>query len=191
MRKIAILAAGCALLALGACGKGEEEAAGGASGEAQTAQEVASEMKKISIQPGEWESTTEVVDVRMDNPPPGMPNGMLDMMKGRKTSTKNCITPEQAANPEAEFLASQKNDQCTYKGFQMTGGVIKGTVSCPSGDGGTADVAMTGSYTPASYVMEMEMNAANLGGPSAAGMAMWMKMRTTGKRIGECAADGK
>ena len=63
MRTIAIMLAGSALLALGACDKGEDKAQSGA-GEAQSAQEIAAQVKKVSLQPGEWETTSEIVDAK-------------------------------------------------------------------------------------------------------------------------------
>lgn len=191
MKRFAILiSAGfsaAALLALSACGK-SDDGAGAGSGAKQSAEQVASEMKKVSLQPGEWETTVEIVDVQMEGAPKGMPAGAMDAMKGRKTVTKNCVTPEQAANPNADFLTAQKDSKCTYSGFEMSGGMIKGAVSCPGGEGGTAEVAMKGIYTPTSYTMTMEMDSAGMGGASAPGMKMHMKMKSSGKRIGECPA---
>jgi len=175
---------------LSACGKGDEQGAGGASAANQSAEEVASEMKKVTLQPGEWETTQEVVDISIEGAPEGMPQGMMEAMKGRKTTIRNCITPEQAENPSADFLTAQKDSKCTYSGFEMSGGQIKGVVSCPGGEGGagSARVVMEGSYTPASYAMNMEMQSEGMGGTGAPGMAMHMKMRSTGKRVGDCPA---
>ena len=192
MKTTAIMLSGVALLALSACGKGEDKAAGtGASGTSQTAEEVASEMKKVSLQPGQWETTSEIVDVTMENAPQGMPAGMLESMKGHKTTFKHCLTPEQAEKPDADFMSGQKDSKCTYSGFSMSGGAVKGTVSCPSGEGGgTATISMEGIYTPASYTMNMTMDGAGMGGGGRmpGGMSMHMKMKTTGKRTGECPA---
>ncbi|GLT01510.1 hypothetical protein GCM10007897_29040 [Sphingobium jiangsuense] len=178
-----ILLAGSAVLMLAACGKEPETARN------QSAEEVASEMKKITLLPGEWETTQEVVDVKLEGAPEGMPAGAMDAMKGRKTTVKTCITPEQAANPSADFLTAQKDSNCTYSGFEMAGGAIKGAVSCLSPDGkGKADIAIDGSYGADSYQMTMEMQAAGMGGPQTSAMTMHLKMRTSGKRIGECPA---
>lgn len=189
MRNRAILVAGAALLALSACGKGEDKAASGTpSGEKQSVEEVASDMKKVALSPGQWETTSEIVDVQMEGAPKGMPPGALDRMKGRKTTFKNCITPEQAANPSADFLTAQKDSKCTYSGFQMTGGTVQGAISCPAGPGGAMKATMKGVYGAESYDIAMEMNTAGGGGATAPGMSMHMKMRTSGKRIGECPA---
>lgn len=190
MRIIAIMLAGSALLALGACSKSEDKAGSG-GGEAQSAQEIAAQVKKVSLQPGEWETTSEIVDARMENAPEGMPAGMMDSMKGRKTSVKSCITPEQAENPGADFLAAQKDGRCTYSGFEMAGGAIKGTVTCAGQDGATATMKMEGIYTPTSYTTTVNMESAGMGGAQAKDMTMLMTTRVSGKRIGECPAPAK
>jgi len=180
MKLFPIMLAGTAAMLLSACDKGPGEAKN------QTAQEVASEMKKITMKPGEWETTQEVIDVKIENAPEGMPSGMMEAMKGRKNTVRTCITPEQAANPSADFLTAQKDSKCTYSGFEMTGGKISGAVSCPSPEGGKADITLDGDYSSEGYQMNMEMKAVGMGGPQASNMTMHMKMRTSGKRVGEC-----
>ena len=175
--------AGSALMVLAACDKGPDKT------QNQSVEEVAKEMKKITMQPGEWETTQEVVDVKIEGAPNDMPAGMMEAMKGRKTTVKTCITPEQAANPTADFLTAQKDSKCSYSGFEMSGGTIKGVVSCPSPDGkGKAEVILNGTYSAQNYEMTMEMQAAGMGGPNESNMTMHMKMRSNGKRIGECPA---
>lgn len=195
MKLFPMMLAGSAVLALVACDKAQEQGAGergaGAGAGNQSTEEVATEMKKIALQPGEWETTQEIVDIAVDGAPEGMPAGMFEAMKGRKTTLKTCITPEQAEKPDADFLTAQKDSKCTYSGFRMSGGTMKGTVTCPGAEGGSANVTMDGSYTPDSYAMNMEMQSEGMGGARMPGMTMHMKMRTTGRRIGECTAAGK
>ncbi|MGE4429834.1 MAG: DUF3617 domain-containing protein [Sphingobium sp.] len=185
MKLFPMMLVGSAVMMLAACDKGP------GAGPSQSAEEVASEMKKVTIRPGEWETTQEVVDVKIQGAPEGMPGGMMDAMKGRKTTTKTCITPEQAANPSADFLTAQKDSKCTYSGFEMAGGTVKGAISCPAPDGkGKADITIDGSYSADSYQMAMEMQTAGMGGGQGEGMIMHMKMKTTGKRTsGECSAE--
>lgn len=189
MRTIAIMLAGSALLALGACGKSEDKA--GSGGETQSTQEIAAQVKKVSLQPGEWETTSEILDARMENAPEGMPAGMMASMKGRKTSVKSCITPEQAENPGADFLAAQKDGRCTYSGFEMSGGAIRGAVTCGGEGGGSATMKMEGVYTPTSYTTTVDMVSTGMGGPQARGMTMHMTTKVSGKRVGECPAAAK
>lgn len=171
------------VLALAGCGKGEEKS--GSAGANMSAAQVADEMEKVSLQPGEWETVQEITDVKIDGAPPEMPADMMRSMIGRKITVKNCITPEQAENPSADFLAAQKDSKCTYNGFSMTGGIVKGSIACPGGEGGKMTASMEGTYLPASYQMTMDAKMEGMAGPQG-GMTMHMKMKSSGKRIGEC-----
>jgi len=178
---VSILLASSAVLALAGCGKGEDKAGSGAP---QSVEEVAKEMDMVQLQPGEWETTTEMVDMKIEGAPEGMPADAMKGAIGHKTSVRSCITPEQAAKPNADFVAAQKDSKCTYSDFAMVGGTIKGTVSCPGEQGGKMTASMNGSYQPTSYALTMTMNMDGI----QPGMKMVSTMKTTGKRIGDCPA---
>ena len=144
----------------------------------QSAKDVASELSEVRIEPGEWEATSEILDVSG----PGMPPEVVAQMKGHKTVLKNCVTPEQAAKPDASFLTAQKDANCTYENFAMTGGKMTGKMTCAPKTGGKMVMAMDGTYSKDSYDLTMDMN--NEMGP---GQSMAMKARTTAKRLGACA----
>lgn len=161
------------VLALAGCEKPEEAARN------MSVKEVAEELSAMKIEPGQWEATNEIVSASGA----GLPPEALAQMKGHKTTVSNCITPEQAAQPNANFLAAQQNSDCTYQGFEMRGGKMSGTMSCEGGEmPGKMVMKMSGTYGPRSYDMTMDMTT---GGP--AGEAMTIKARTVGKRTGQCA----
>ena len=161
------------LLTLAACGQGEEK------GRKQTAQDVAKEMAALKMEPGQWEATNEILSASA----PGLPEQALKQMVGQKTTVSNCVTPEQAAKPSANFLAAQKNSNCTYQDFSMEDGRMTGTMTCSGGQvPGEMEMKMAGEYGARSYDMKMDMNAKNMPG----GMTMTIKARTTGRKIGEC-----
>ena len=113
-----------------------------------------------------------------------MPPEALRQMVGQNTSVSNCVTPEQAARPSANFLAAQKDSNCTYRDFSMKSGRMTGTMSCAApGMPGSMVMTMEGSYRPTSYEMKMDMQSSGMPG----GMNMKIRARTTGKRIGDCA----
>ena len=149
-----------------------------------TNEEVANEMNQVTLEPGEWENTVEFVDVEIEGLPEGTSAAMLEQMKAQKTTSKSCITEEQAKNPGAEFFAAQDKINCEVKKFDMSGGAIDSAMSCKNmgGGPGNMDMAMTGQYGPSSYDMKMEMVA------GAAGMKMNISAKSTGKRIGDCPA---
>lgn len=183
MKRAIILCGAAMVLTLGACSKeGDKEAATGP----QSAEEVAEEMSEVKIQPGQWEATQETLEASMIGAPEGMPSGMLDAMKGHKTSVTYCITPEQAEKPGGDFLAAQKDAKCNYSDFSMSGGKISGTMTCQGPDGqGQMTMKMAGSYTPTGYDTTVEMDTSAMG---AEGMKMHIKSRSSGKRIGDCPA---
>ena len=149
-------------------------------GRQMTAEEVAEELAEMKIEAGQWEATNEIVSATA----PGMPPDMLKQMVGNKTTVQNCITPEQAAKPSANFLAAQETSNCTYQDWSMNRGKMTGTMTCEGGQmPGKMVMAMSGSYAPTKYDMNMDMKSTGLPG----GMSMDIKARTTGRRVGDCA----
>lgn len=186
MNRALLVVAGVTLL-LGGCGKSEKEAINASA--PMSREDVAAQVSKVKMKSGQWETSFTLDDIDFTNMPKGAPSSaqMKDQMKATmsRSAIKHCVTPEQAANPSADMLSGQKDRNCTYKGFDMAGGTIKGQVSCDkSGQAMTA--TMTGNYAPDSYDVTMDMTTR--GGTD--GMAMTMKARTQGKWLGDqCTAD--
>lgn len=151
-----------------------ETAAGKGGSSAGTA------MAEIRLDPGQWETSHEIVSMES----PNMPKEMMKAMAGKVTTIKTCITPEQAAKPNADFFADRKNG-CAYKDFAMAGGRISGTLTCTSKEGpGAMTMKMDGRYARDSYEMAVEMTTdANAG-------AMTIKSRGSGRRLGACPPGG-
>ncbi|WP_422342564.1 DUF3617 domain-containing protein [Parasphingorhabdus sp.] len=178
MKKLVVSVAAVALLA--GCSSNTADADGDGN---ITADEVAKVMNEVTLEPGEWENTVEIVDVKVEGLPEGAPAGMIDGMKGQKTVTKTCITEEQAKNPGAEFFAAQEQTDCKIKKFDMSGGAIDSEMSCSNvGAPGDMNMAMKGQYGPSSYEMTMTMDG------GAGGMKMNITAKNNGKRIGKCPA---
>lgn len=174
MKKLLCLSA--ALLAFGGCDRGDQ------GGENQSVEEVARAMAAVKMQPGQWEATNEILSAKA----PGIPDEALRRMVGQKTTVSNCVTPEQAARPSANFLAAQKDSDCTYQDFSMEGGRMKGVMTCTSGPmPGKMVMNMNGRYEPRTYDMNMKMNVGDMPG----GMTMTIEARTTGRRVGECTSE--
>lgn len=173
----AVFAAATMTLLLAACGDKPGDAPTNGS---MTKAEVKAAVDKVQLKPGQWEGRFTVQDIDLSNMP-GAPAGMKDQMKSMmsQTSLKYCVTPQEAANPSGEMFSGQENKNCTYQGFAVSGGSVKGQVSCKA-DGGTMTAAMSGTYGGEAYAMDMDMKMA--GGPD--GTAMAMKARSEGKWIG-------
>lgn len=178
--KAMILTAAASVLLLSGCGKTGEEAEDGAP---MSAEEVADKVQAVKLEPGQWETTVEILDVRMEGLPEGAPAGMMNNMIGTTTTVKSCITKEQAEKPNADFLSAQKDANCSYSSFDMSGGLIKAAMTCSGKDRpGELKLNMTGKYGSDSYEMNQEMQMAGF----QQGMSMAMKSKVTGRHVGDC-----
>lgn len=150
------------------------------SGEPQSRQEVKAQVQKVQLKPGQWEGSYMLEDIDMPDMPGGgdqMEEQMKKMMN--RTSIKYCVSPEEAANPSGKMFSGQENKDCTYKGFDASGGSVKGEISC-KGEQGAMNAVMSGSYAPESYEMNIDMKMTGAPG----GMNMSMKAKTSGKWVG-------
>jgi hypothetical protein len=180
--KAMILTAATGLLLLSGCGKSEEKATVDGS---LSAEDVADAAASVKLTPGQWETTVEIIDVKMEGLPEGAPAGMMNNMIGTTTTVKSCITPEQAEKPNADFLSAQKDANCSYSAFDMSGGLIKAAMTCSGKDRpGELKLNMTGKYGSSSYEMNQDMTMAGF----QPGMSMAMKSKVSGRHIGDCPA---
>jgi hypothetical protein len=165
-----------AALALAACGssdKGDGNGSAAAPGGGAVG---------VSLQPGEWEMKTEVVSIAAE----GLPKGMTEGMKANAGSTsRTCMTPEEAKGPKGDLFAGDKSGNCKSEGFSWSGGRIKGITTCSPPGGGKTVMTMDGRYSPQSIDMTMKSQT------DIAGKAMTMEMRVSGRRVGECSAAAK
>ena len=130
----------------------------------------------MQIQPGEWEVTTQMVNIEAPNMPPETAAAMKQNM-GAKTTGRQCVTPEEAAG--GEFVSPDPDAQCTKEGISFAGGRIQGAMTCTS-DEGKATITMSGSHSGTSYDMRSKVTSANEAG------SVTMESRVTGRRLGEC-----
>ena len=157
-----------ALVAAAGCGEAPERD--------MSAEQVAGELARMRIAPGLWELSSEVIEVRA----PDLPREVRNRMVGPRTRLRHCITPEQAARPDANFLAARRDQACAYRDFSVRDGRIRGEMTCPD-----ATTTMSGRYGPNGYDMLMEMQS-----PVPGGALMTLEVRARGRRIGPCAQGG-
>lgn len=149
-------------------------------------EEVAAEMKSVSLEPGNWENTVEFTAIEFDESKiPAeqrkIMDGMLKSMIGNKVTTSQCITEEQADNPQAEFFAANDDQDCEYSDFSMAGGNLLMKMTCTAPSGALATMSATGEYKKSSFTMNMDMQSD--GGEIG---EIQMKASVTGKRTGKC-----
>jgi len=175
----------CAL-PLAACNKSPQVSLKNATGNQveQAVQQSGVMTNDTMIEPGEWQSKVTVLEMTI----PGMPPQFADKMKQtmaehQQQTSKHCLTKEDVKKPKEGFFAGQ-DKSCHYAHFTMGGGKIDIQMVCNE-EGSTQTTNMSGSYTPASYSMDMSSNAT---GGSRVGMTM--KMHVDAQRIGECTSKG-
>lgn len=154
----------------------------GCGGEAERKEvdrnEVAQALAAVEVRPGLWEVTSDIVSATE----PGLPLEVAERMKGRRRAVRHCITAEQAARPDASFLASRRAGRCRDEAFTMDSGRISGAMVCREAGGAESRVRMSGRYGPESYEMRMEMKTPGIG----PGRVMTIVTRQAGRRVGEC-----
>jgi Protein of unknown function (DUF3617) len=184
---------GAAALALAGCGSSQKPAGGNAAGDSVSTPSGSASAAGAGaagggnlIRPGEWETKVETVEVDAPGMPAQVKQMMANAMGGSKMTVRDCVTPEEARRPNADLFAGKDRGNCTSKDFSMSGGRLRGTISCPAGNGrtGSMTMAMDGRFGPDSYTVSQNITT------DAAGSKMTIKARVTGRRVGECAKEG-
>lgn len=179
-----LLIAGSLVVALAACNKSAPQnetanaAAGGETASSTAPAAPAAASGAATVQPGLWEITYEA-NVSGANLPPAV----AAQMKSHKNTKRDCITPEQAAQPVN--MMKDKGAACDYSGFHFGNGVIQGTITCGGkGAAGKTSMTMNGQYDAQHYAYTSTMTN------QAGGMNMTIETKAVGRRVGECPAGG-
>lgn len=181
MNKLLLLAP----LALSACNSGPSVEATNASAK-EVAEKVAASGVAPKMSPGHWEGTATVTDMQI----PGMPPEAAAQMKtqtGKGQKFDNCLTPEQAKKPAADFFAGQNKD-CRYDHFSMDGGKLDAKMVCKTG-GMTVNATMAGTFSSDHF--ELAMTSKSEGTPGQPMTAHTMSMKMEARRTGECTGKEK
>lgn len=164
-----------ALLVLAACDRGPPEEP------AVPEEEVAAQLAKVKVEPGQWERTTEILAAEG-----AVTEAERSQIVGRQTTSSDCITRAQAERPSANFLSAQQNSECTYHEFRMEGGKLRSRTTCVGRESPDELVTvMNGNYAPDSYDMMTKVQT-----PGQSGLVT-ITTRTRGKRVGECKPQGE
>ncbi len=171
-----------AMMALAGCGSEPDYKAENAS----VAEVTKATQDAIKLQPGKWETRVAILSVEGDGVPPQM---VQTMKQAGGQTVETCVTPEMAARPPQDLLGMAKS--CTYEDFEMTGGNMKGTMTCgqdPANPNVGMRATMEGKFTSTSYDVTSEgtVNLVNMPGSETPGGKVTTKTQVTGKRVGEC-----
>jgi hypothetical protein len=161
-----------AILLLAACGS-QDKAGNGAAAKAGGG-------ATIALAPGQWETIVEVTGLNITGGP-RLPGGMTPPLPP-PTTVRSCLTPEQAARPNANFLSgSGEGGGCNSENLSMAGGSIQGTITCSSA-GATIRTTINGRFGTDSYETESQSRI------TSNGMTMETTGRTRSRRVGDCPA---
>ena len=162
-----------AVLALAACGGGSE---GGDGNKAAEGKAGGGASAGVTMQPGQWEMTTTITRMAV----PGMPAGMNAPIPPPQTA-RNCLTAEEVAQTNANFINESAGEGCTSENSSMSGGRIQATIQCNRPEG-QVRMTMSGQYTATTIDVTQQVRTAAQGGQN-----IEMDSRITGRRIGDCA----
>lgn len=165
-----------AAFALAACGSEADD-------EPMSMDEVADQMGEAEMpEPGLYRSSQELLELDV----PGVDPEFASMLRasfeeGAAEESTYCLTPEEAANGRQEMLSGMAESECEITRFEVSGNTIDAAMSCPTGQGASGDVTITGTMDSTSADMVRSFSA-ELPGMSDASI----RMRVISERIGEC-----
>ncbi len=168
-----IAAVAAALLLVGCSGQSGNEAAA-ADGAAGTDATGAPGATLATLQAGEWETTIEILRMEIPGMPAGSPAPAIPA-----TTTRHCVTPEEAVQPPAEFFAGNPGDSCQRENFTIGNGRVSGIITC-SAEGATIRSEMNGQFSPTAFEMTSRSQTV------AQGMTMNGETRIRSRRLGDC-----
>lgn len=180
MRRLALVT--ILALPLAACGSGGPTitATNASAGEVQ-AKVAAATGNGQMVQPGRWEGTMTINDMKMPMLPPDQ-QAKLSGKVGSTDKIVSCVTPEQVKANKA-FFTGNDDKSCKYDHFSMSGGAIDATMTCGE-QGNTMKATMNGTYSPDHYHMTMATDTT--GAKDNPYGTMSMKMTIDAQRVGEC-----
>ncbi len=176
MRQFAAMAATAliAAIALAGCGSSEKT-------------EATAKGKAPKMQPGAYESTSEIMKFEVPGMSAAMVAQMQAQMVGAKSTAKHCLTKEQADKDQGEMFKdiAAGGGNCTMDKYAVTDGKIAGQLTCTTPTGGKGVMTLAGTVGGTASDMTMTANIEDKTLPQ--GKAI-MEMKVASKRVGDCDA---
>ena len=141
-------------------------------------------------QPGLWETSAKVTALELTGASPEM-QARANARVGQVQTANECVTPEMVRDPVAQMRAMMARQgataNCQFLDQVWGGGVIRVRARCPAAQGGSAEIAIEGSFTETTMRATMNVTAS---GPASAEMpgvtGLRLTAETNGRRVGEC-----
>ncbi len=143
--------------------------------------------KAPKMQPGSYESTSEIVKFEVPGMSAAMVAQMQAQMVGAKTTAKHCLTKEQADKDQGDMFKdiAAGGGNCTMDKYAVTDGKIAGQLTCTTPAGGKGVMTLVGTVGGTASDITMTANIEDKTLPQ--GKAI-MEMKVASKRIGDCDA---
>ena len=153
------------------------------------AADAASKAPAPSLQLGEWEATTTILRMTMDEIVTEGATFTPDAIETPPPTTwRFCLTAERAARPYGAMVpGAADTSRCTRDGFTLANGRIGGAVQCEAAQGPTR-YSFDGRYSATHYdvMTRTETHIASSELAMATGAPMTIESRTTARRTGVC-----
>ena len=130
----------------------------------------------ILMKAGEWTITRKTTGY---NTPTVTPAEYQAALK-KTDEDKLCIAVDAAGVPDANALAGEEGENCSYKDKLLRKGRLIATLSCRSG-AGTSEIVLEGNYTADTLTLGSTMTKTQGGSP-----VLRATHDVSGKRSGEC-----
>jgi hypothetical protein len=168
MKQLILLAAGVSVILVAGCSRGGPQ----------------------QRQPGMWETRAKITSIQLTGAPAEI-QARANSQVGQERTASECLTPEQARDPIAQMRSMMAQQgptaNCTFSDQVFSGGTIRVHGTCPAAGGGSAEIALDGTFTETTMQATMNVNAQ---GPASAQMpgvtGMRIAMETQSRRTGDC-----
>lgn len=175
-----------------AAGEGNRAAPALRNPVAEDAGSLAGNLRPRSLQPGDWEMTSQMTSVEAPGAPPELVEQMRANLPNQRQTQRQCVTPEEAANLARNLIGRNAGSQgCEFSDTTFAGGVVRIIATCRAPDNMTSmSLSVEGEFTATrlNSVMRMEMTGPNATGDGTQTVRMAGTM--TGRRLGPCETPG-
>lgn len=140
------------------------------------ADQVARTADSDAFVPGRWETKTSIGSVSNS----GLNAGGKKELVAQESAIDQCLPPEEARRPDANFFAGGDGSECEYTSFAAANGRLNAAMTC-NATPGSLTITLAGTYTPTSY--QLDATATNSATPGA---PMTTTARLSGTWLGPC-----
>ena len=168
-------------LVLAACSSGTKQPeAASTGGNANAAAAVAA--AEVKLQPGEYESTTKVLEFSVAGMPQNEAAIMEKAMSGAAAApVRYCLTAAEAAEGPKEMVSHMSESGCNMVSFNSVSNGVSGSMQCSFPGGTSANTSFSGTYASDGSNMTMTSDVAMAGGRK-----IHRKVQVDSHRVGEC-----